>query len=152
MMEHVDRVIKCGCQPSHHGMVGVRCVCLFAGSPSLSLSRWNERTVQLWAAAQRMKKQAAASASAAATTPKKVDVPQPAGVLLDIGISSPQLDDGQRGFRPEMDGPLDLRFDTTNGQSAWDYLATCTREHFESILVEYVICLLYTSPSPRDRG
>jgi len=60
---------------------------------------------------------------------------QPAGVLLDIGISSPQLDGG-RGFRPEMDGPLDLRFDKDHGLSAWDYLNTCTREHFEKILVE----------------
>lgn len=62
---------------------------------------------------------------------------QPAGVLLDIGISSPQLDGG-RGFRPEMDGPLDLRFDKEHGQSAWDYLQTCTREHFQNILVQCV--------------
>ena len=35
------------------------------------------------------------------------------GVFLDLGISSPQFDDGSRGFRPEQDGPLDLRFDIT---------------------------------------
>ena len=34
------------------------------------------------------------------------------GVLLDVGISSPQFDDVSRGFRPEADGALDLRFDT----------------------------------------
>jgi 16S rRNA (cytosine1402-N4)-methyltransferase len=52
---------------------------------------------------------------------------QAAGVLLDIGISSPQLDGG-RGFRPEMDGPLDLRFDNSQGESAWEYLNTCERD------------------------
>ena len=35
------------------------------------------------------------------------------GVFLDLGISSPQFDDESRGFRPEQDGPLDLRFDVT---------------------------------------
>ena len=38
------------------------------------------------------------------------------GLLLDLGISSPQFDDAHRGFRPEQDGPLDLRFDQTAGQ------------------------------------
>ena len=43
------------------------------------------------------------------------------GVFLDLGISSPQFDSSNRGFRPEMDGPLDLRFDLTRGQ-VWGHL------------------------------
>jgi 16S rRNA C1402 N4-methylase RsmH len=47
------------------------------------------------------------------------------GVLLDIGISSPQLD-GDRGFRPEMEGPLDLRFDLNSGKSSPRQAAECS--------------------------
>jgi 16S rRNA (cytosine1402-N4)-methyltransferase len=61
---------------------------------------------------------------------------EPAGVLLDIGISSPQLDGG-RGFRPEMDGPLDMRFDVDHGESAWEWLQTCSREVLVQILIDY---------------
>jgi len=39
----------------------------------------------------------------------------PAGVFFDLGISSPQFDEAHRGFRPEADGPLDLRFDQSAG-------------------------------------
>jgi len=62
---------------------------------------------------------------------------QATGVLLDIGISSPQFDDKSRGFRPEQDGPLDLRFDTSSGQSAWEFLQTVERDELLRILVEY---------------
>eukprot|EP00933_Yihiella_yeosuensis_P039354 TRINITY_DN3331_c1_g4_i1.p1 TRINITY_DN3331_c1_g4~~TRINITY_DN3331_c1_g4_i1.p1 ORF type:complete len:491 (-),score=88.64 TRINITY_DN3331_c1_g4_i1:356-1828(-) len=52
---------------------------------------------------------------------------RPAGVFMDLGISSPQLDDEGRGFRPEQPGPLDLRFDLTSGQSGADFLRTASR-------------------------
>ena len=46
------------------------------------------------------------------------------GVLLDLGISSPQIDDPQRGFSFRFDGPLDMRMDTTRGHSVAEWLAT----------------------------
>jgi 16S rRNA (cytosine1402-N4)-methyltransferase len=58
-----------------------------------------------------------------------------AGVLFDLGISSPQLDDPSRGFRPEADGPLDLRFDISAGVPAWQLLATASREELAALLL-----------------
>jgi len=46
-----------------------------------------------------------------------------AGILLDLGVSSPQIDDPQRGFSFRFEGPLDMRMDTTRGQSVAQWLA-----------------------------
>lgn len=58
------------------------------------------------------------------------------GVFMDLGISSPQFDSTNRGFRPEMDGPLDLRFDLTRGQSAYQLLNSVDRLELRRILFE----------------
>ncbi|WP_076593332.1 16S rRNA (cytosine(1402)-N(4))-methyltransferase RsmH [Herminiimonas arsenitoxidans] len=59
------------------------------------------------------------------------------GVLLDLGISSPQVDDATRGFSFRADGPLDMRMDTTRGLSAAEWLATETEQKIEKVIREY---------------
>jgi 16S rRNA (cytosine1402-N4)-methyltransferase len=59
------------------------------------------------------------------------------GVLLDLGISSPQVDDAARGFSFRADGPLDMRMDTTRGRSAAQWLATETEQTIEKVIRDY---------------
>ncbi|AFV00683.1 16S rRNA (cytosine(1402)-N(4))-methyltransferase RsmH [Simiduia agarivorans] len=59
------------------------------------------------------------------------------GVLLDLGVSSPQLDQAERGFSFMQDGPLDMRMDTTSGQSAAQWLAVAEAEDIAFVLKEF---------------
>ena len=59
------------------------------------------------------------------------------GALLDLGLSSDQLDDRQRGFSFHADGPLDLRFDPTEGKSASQLLARISAEHLADLIYKY---------------
>ena len=59
------------------------------------------------------------------------------GILLDLGISSPQVDDAGRGFSFRNDGPLDMRMDTTRGLSAAQWLALETEQNLEKVIREY---------------
>lgn len=64
--------------------------------------------------------------------PQSVD-----GLLLDIGVSSPQIDDPARGFSFRFDGPLDMRMDTTQGQSAADFLADASQQAIAEVIRNY---------------
>jgi 16S rRNA (cytosine1402-N4)-methyltransferase len=59
------------------------------------------------------------------------------GVLFDIGVSSPQLDDATRGFSFMRDGPLDMRMDTSSGISAAEWLAKVSERDLTQVLREY---------------
>ena len=59
------------------------------------------------------------------------------GVLLDLGVSSPQLDEGRRGMSFRNEGPLDMRMDTTQGITAGEWLATATVEQIREVLKNY---------------
>ncbi|MFC4700296.1 16S rRNA (cytosine(1402)-N(4))-methyltransferase RsmH [Glaciecola siphonariae] len=59
------------------------------------------------------------------------------GVLMDIGVSSPQIDDAQRGFSFQQNGPLDMRMDTSSGQSAAEWLNTASLEDITYVLKQY---------------
>jgi 16S rRNA (cytosine1402-N4)-methyltransferase len=59
------------------------------------------------------------------------------GVLFDLGVSSPQLDDPQRGFSFQYEGPLDMRMDPETGESAAQYLAHAREDEIARVLREY---------------
>lgn len=60
-----------------------------------------------------------------------------AGILLDLGVSSPQLDQAERGFSFLQDGPLDMRMDTSRGMSAADWVNSAAEEEIARVLFEY---------------
>ena len=64
-------------------------------------------------------------------------VGQVRGLLLDLGVSSPQLDDAERGFSFRADGPLDMRMDPTRGDSAADWLAQVGETELADVLYRY---------------
>ena len=59
------------------------------------------------------------------------------GVLMDLGVSSPQVDNPARGFSFRHDGPLDMRMDTTRGQSVREWLAEADIQHIAEVIREY---------------
>lgn len=59
------------------------------------------------------------------------------GVLLDVGVSSPQIDDGERGFSFRFDAPLDMRMDTTRGETAAEFLATAEIRDITEVIRNY---------------
>ena len=59
------------------------------------------------------------------------------GVLMDLGVSSPQLDDASRGFSFMQNGPLDMRMDTSRGESASEWLMRVELEELVTVLKRY---------------
>jgi len=68
---------------------------------------------------------------------RKLGVERVDGVLLDLGVSSPQLDDKQRGFSFRFDAPLDMRMDTSRGQTAAEWLAAVDESELAEVIREY---------------
>lgn len=59
------------------------------------------------------------------------------GVLFDVGVSSPQIDDGERGFSFRYDAPLDMRMDTTQGETAAEWLARAEIRDITEVIRNY---------------
>ncbi len=59
------------------------------------------------------------------------------GIVLDLGLSSDQLADNDRGFSFSADGPLDLRFDTSTGEPAWRMISRLSAEHLADLIYQY---------------
>jgi len=59
------------------------------------------------------------------------------GVLFDVGVSSPQIDDGERGFSFRHDAPLDMRMDTTQGETAAEWLARADEKEITEVIRNY---------------
>jgi 16S rRNA (cytosine1402-N4)-methyltransferase len=59
------------------------------------------------------------------------------GLLLDLGVSSPQLDDASRGFSFRADAPLDMRMDTTRGETAAEFLARADAHQISEVIADY---------------
>jgi 16S rRNA (cytosine1402-N4)-methyltransferase len=59
------------------------------------------------------------------------------GILLDLGVSSPQLDDAERGMSFRFDAPLDMRMDTTRGETAGEWLARASVQEIATVVRDY---------------
>lgn len=68
---------------------------------------------------------------------ERLGVVQVDGVLLDLGVSSPQLDDAARGMSFRYDAPLDMRMDTSRGQTVAQWLATASVSQITEVLRDY---------------
>jgi 16S rRNA (cytosine1402-N4)-methyltransferase len=68
---------------------------------------------------------------------RAIGIEQVQGVLLDLGVSSPQIDNPERGFSFRFSGPLDMRMDTTRGESAADFLARADERQIAEVIRNY---------------
>ena len=68
---------------------------------------------------------------------RDLDIPGVDGILLDLGVSSPQLDDGSRGFSYMADAPLDMRMNNEDALSAYEVVNTWSQDELKRILYDY---------------
>ena len=68
---------------------------------------------------------------------KNLDISGVDGILLDLGVSSPQLDDGSRGFSYMADAPLDMRMNAEDSLTAYEVVNTWSQEELKRILYDY---------------
>ncbi|HEX5635518.1 MAG TPA: 16S rRNA (cytosine(1402)-N(4))-methyltransferase RsmH, partial [Gammaproteobacteria bacterium] len=68
---------------------------------------------------------------------RKLAIKEVDGVLLDLGVSSPQLDEIQRGFSFRFDAPLDMRMDNSSGQTAASWLAHIDKDLLREVIRDY---------------
>ncbi len=68
---------------------------------------------------------------------ERLGIGQVHGVLLDLGVSSPQIDDARRGFSFMREGPLDMRMDTSGGLTAEQWLAQASLEEIKEVIANY---------------
>jgi len=68
---------------------------------------------------------------------RRMGVDEVDGILLDLGVSSPQLDEGERGFSFLLDGPLDMRMDNTRGETAAEWISSASLEEITGVLRDY---------------
>ncbi len=71
------------------------------------------------------------------TTLNMLGIEEIDGALFDLGISSPQIDDGARGFSFRFDAPLDMRMDPTRGMSAAEWIATASEQDLHEVIKNY---------------
>ena len=67
----------------------------------------------------------------------ELDISAVDGILLDLGISSPQIDISERGFSFRFDGPLDMRMDQSSGQTAAEFVAVATEQKLAEVIKAY---------------
>ena len=93
------------------------------------LEPWSERTLFVHCEYHRVRESCAALG---------IELERPVlGILADLGVSSMQLDDAQRGFSFRWDAPLDMRMDTSRGRTAADLVADASGDELVKILKEY---------------
>lgn len=68
---------------------------------------------------------------------KRLGVARVSGILLDLGVSSPQLDEAERGFSFRSDGPLDMRMDTSRGVTAAQWLGEASEQEIGEVIRRY---------------
>ena len=68
---------------------------------------------------------------------EELELPPAQGIVLDLGLSSDQLEDGERGFSYDSDGWLDLRFDSTRGRPAWKLLQQLSERHLADLIYKW---------------